>query len=257
MISLASDAVIEELPAGRVDKRVHVALPIRVTYRDGENRPCLEMACTYDISARGARITGLRCVKQAGEIITVQRGLNKSSCRVVWIGESGSELNGQVGIQCVKSERMMWENELREMDEIYEEMQREGGLHRMNTAGGTHNGNRRRHQRFQIRGVAELPKLDASSQTAAELENLSELGCLIKTKHALSPGTDLRLVLNVSNYDLSVKGKVRHSALELGVGIEFREIRKGDRQILQYLLRKLEEKHASQTPLAGETLLAP
>lgn len=241
----------------RLDKRIHVALPIRVTYWDGEKNPCLEMACTYDICARGARVTGLRGVKQAGEIIVVQRGLSKIFCRVVWIGESNSELQGQVGIQSVESERMMWEKELQDMDEIYEHLQREGSLHLMNSGGGSLNGNRRRHERFFVQGIAELPRLEANSQTEVSLKNLSELGCLLEARPGLIPGTDLKLVLNVSNYDLSVKGRVRHSAPEMGVGIEFQEIRKGDRQVLHYLLRKLGElRHAAQSAQGREELLS-
>ncbi len=33
----------------------------------------------------------------------------------------------------------------------------------------------------------------------------------------------------------------------VGLGIEFREIRKGERQILQFLIRKLAEKHLEDT----------
>jgi hypothetical protein len=242
------------LAIDRLDKRVHVALPIRVTYWDSENKPCLEMACTYDISARGARVTGLRCVKQAGEIITVQRGLSKTFCRVVWVGEPKSELQGQVGIQAVESGQVMWGNELRDMDEVYELIQRESGLQRGASSG---NGNRRRHQRFFVQGIAELPRVEARSQTEVGLKNLSELGCLLESQQTLTPGTDLKLVLNVSNYDLSVKGKVRHSVPELGVGIEFREIRKGDRQVLRYLLRKLGElQQAAEVLQPREELLS-
>ena len=38
-----------------------------------------------------------------------------------------------------------------------------------------------------------------------------------------------------------MKGTVRHTAPNMEVGIEFYEIRKGDRQILQFLMRKLTE----------------
>jgi len=232
-------------PLDRLNKRIHVALPIRVTYWDDEKRPLLEMACTYDISARGARVTGLRGVKQSGEIIAVQRGLNKVFCRIVWVGEPNSELQGQVGIQTVESERMMWESELRDMDEVYEQLQRESNFNRAKSGSGSSNQNRRRHQRFAVQGIAELPRLEASSQMEVGLRNLSEVGCLLEATQTLTPGTDLKLVLNVSKYDLSVKGKVRHSALDKGVGIEFCEIRKGDRQVLQYLLRKLGELQAA------------
>src|SRR5258708_15584676 len=134
-----------KLALERLNKRIPVALPIRITYWDQQNKPCLEMACTYDISARGARVTGLRCMNQTGEIIAIQRGPNKAFCRVVWVGEENSELQGQVGIECVESARTMWENELREMEEIYESVQRDAGLHRLNSTGGNHHGNRRRH----------------------------------------------------------------------------------------------------------------
>ncbi len=241
----------------RLDKRIHVALPIRVTYWNSEQKPCLEMACTYDICARGARVTGLRGVKQAGEIIAVQRGLSKVFCRVVWVGESNSELHGQVGIQAVESGRMMWEDELRDMDEVYEQMQREGGLHQMNSSAGSLNGNRRRHQRFFVQGIAELSRLATYSEAEAGLKNISELGCLLEPRPGLTPGTDLKLVLNLSKYDLSVRGKVRHSVPDMGVGIEFCEIRKGDRQVLHYLLRKLGElQRAAQDLQPGEEILS-
>jgi len=61
----------------------------------------------------------------------------------------------------------------------------------------------------------------------------------LMTKHVAEPGVELKLLLNIGSYDLSLKGQVRHVDLPAGMGIEFYEIRKGDRQILQFLLRKL------------------
>jgi len=61
----------------------------------------------------------------------------------------------------------------------------------------------------------------------------------VSTNSLVLPGTDLKLVVKVANYDLSFKGQVKHAAVDVGLGIEFREIRKGDRAVLQYLLRKL------------------
>jgi hypothetical protein len=55
------------------------------------------------------------------------------------------------------------------------------------------------------------------------------------------PGTDIKLVLKVANYDLNVKGQVKHFAPDVGVGVEFSEIRKGDRDMLKHLIKKLEE----------------
>jgi hypothetical protein len=226
----------------RTEKRIHVALPVRVTYFENDSKPRLEMACTYDISAHGARVTGLRCVKEAGEIVVVERGRGKAYCRVVWIGQANSSLQGQVGIQCVEAQKTLWTAELRDMEEMYDPLTRDCGLYRLET-GGSAKGNRRRYQRFPAEGSANLlQKGTASGHLEGGLKDVSDVGCMVATKTRILPGTDLKLVLTVSNYDLSFKGQVRHAVEEVGLGIEFREIRKGDRAVLQHLLRKLAEK---------------
>jgi hypothetical protein len=232
----------------RTEKRIHVALPVRITYFDADAKPRLEMACTYDISSHGARVTGLRCVKEAGEIVVVERGRSKAYCRVVWIGESSSSLRGQVGIQCVEAEKTLWISELREMEETYDPIVRDTRPCRMNSSADNRRGNRRNSPRFAAQGIVELLRRGAGANYLdGALKDVSETGCLIATKDAILPGTDLKLVLKIANYDLSIKGQVRHTALDLGLGVEFREIRKGDRAILQHLLRKLAEKENSES----------
>jgi hypothetical protein len=230
--------------AERSDKRVHIALPVRVTYWDRDKKPGLEMACTYDISPHGARITSLRCIQETGEIVAVERGRNRAFFRVVWIGEPNTELSGQIGLQCVESERAVFENELHDLDEVYDRVLRSNGQRRLGSFGDKRD--RRQRERIPVDGLAELLKEDHKGTQKAALKDLSEMGCLVTTKQALLPGTDLKLVLNVANYVLNLKGQVRHAALDLGVGIEFTEIRKGDREVLQYLLRKLEEQRLEE-----------
>ena len=239
----------QDLSPARLNKRIHVALPIRVTCWDAKRKPCISMACTYDISAHGARITGLRFVQNAGEIISIERGRNKAMCRVVWIGDTGSELQGQIGIQAVESERILWESELRDMEEVYEALQREG-------LGFRAGQDKRRHPRFPVEGFVELPHLSGGSQREAGLKNLSEYGCLVETRETLAPDANFKMVLNVANYDLTVKGCVRHRTLKFGVGIEFQEIRKGDRQVLQYLLRRLSDQQKEATPALASVAVA-
>lgn len=234
----------------RFDKRIHIALPIRVTYWDSENRPRLEMACTYDISPRGARIIGLRGVRSLGDIVALERGRAKSFCRVVWIGEDNSELRGQVGVQAVEVDRTMWDAELREMEEVYDPILKDNLPPRpMPAVPGTPG--RRRTPRYAVEGVAELMRTsDRASALQAPLKDLGEMGCLVTTQSMLVPGTSLKVILNFANFDLAIKGQVRHGALDVGVGIEFREIRKGDRSVLQYILRKLAEEEQDQQPKA-------
>jgi PilZ domain len=230
--------------AERTDKRIHIALPVRVTYWDKDKKPGLEMACTYDISPHGARITSLRCIQETGEIIAVERGRNKAFFRVVWIGEPNTDLSGQIGLQCVESERAVFENELHDLDEVYDPLLRSNAPHRLRSFGDRRD--RRQRERIPVEGLADLLKGDNKGTQKAALKDLSEMGCLVTTKQMLLPGTDLKLVLNVANYILNLKGQVRHAALDLGVGIEFTEIRKGDKEMLQYLLQKLEEQRLEE-----------
>lgn len=237
-------------PPARTDKRIHVCLPIRVTYWGEDSKPRLEMACTYDISSHGARLTGLRCVKQAGEILAIERGKNKALCRVAWIGDPNSQLRGQVGVQCVEEGKILWESELRDLDEVYDVMVQDVAVSRLNPKSsiGTLGTNRRRFERFPVEGTAELVGTGANGKyLEGNVRNISEMGCLVTPKGIVNPGTEMKVVLCVSNYDLTLKGSVRHAKAEFGMGIEFREIRKGDRQLLQYLLQRL----AAQQPLVA------
>jgi PilZ domain len=242
----------------RTEKRIHVALPVRVTFFDDDTKPRLEMACTYDISSHGARVTGLRCVKEAGQIVVVERGRSRAYCRVVWIGEANSPLHGQVGIQCVEAEKTLWTAELRDMEQVYDPVMPNANLQRIGAAAGSAN-NRRRFERFATAGAAELlQKGPGAARLEGELKDVSEVGCLVSTNSLVLPGTDLKLVVKVANYDLSFKGQVKHAALDVGLGIEFREIRKGDRAVLQYLLRKLaaDEKAAEKKTQAPKSFAA-
>jgi hypothetical protein len=225
-------------PVERENKRLHVALPVKITYWDKDKKPTLEMACTYDISSTGARITSLRCLRQRGEIVTVERGRNKSFCRVVWVGDPNSELRGQIGLQSVDSSTSMFETELQDVQNAFEPIAEEE-VAKPKTKRGE---NRRRQTRFPVEGVAEIEKPAAGKPVSGSIKDLSELGCLVQTKEVMIPGTDVKLVLKIANTDLTLKGKVRHS-LEMGVGIEFSAIRKGDRQTLKHLLKKLAEQH--------------
>lgn len=228
------------IASDRHTKRIHIALPIRVTCWDNEQQPHLEMACTYDISQHGARIVGLRSAQKPGEIVAVERGRNKAFCRIVWIGEDNSELRGQIGLQCVETDKSMWESELDEMVEAYEPILRENLPFRPVLVGSGDVGGRRRTARFPIDGFAELLRGDGD-RLEGPIRDLGELGCLVTTRFMLDPGTDLKVVLNVANCDLMLRGEVRHAAQGVGLGIQFHEIRKGDRSVLQYILRKLAE----------------
>jgi hypothetical protein len=241
-----SKQIFQELSPDRSGRRVQVALPLKVTCWDGDYKPCPDMACTYDISPQGARITGLRSAKQIGDIIAIERGRSKAFCRVVWVGDPNSKFRGQVGIQTVETERVMWEAELRDLQEVYDPVVRESSFRNDRLTAGERN--RRRSPRYVIEGAAEVrTKTLEGKPVPATVKDLSEVGCLLTTTQRFQAGTELHLTVNVADYELGLKALVRHVDPVAGMGLEFREIRKGDRQILRYLLRKIAEQELEQS----------
>jgi PilZ domain-containing protein len=74
-------------------------VPVKVRGTDAQAKPI--MACTLDISAEGARLNLSGWTPEAGEIINVERGTEKSMFRVAWIGDAATGRRGQIGLQCV------------------------------------------------------------------------------------------------------------------------------------------------------------
>lgn len=218
-----------------IEKRVHLALPIRVYTWDANFRQQILQACTYDISSKGARIIGLSGPREAGEVMSLERGKNKALFRIVWIGERGSPQHGQIGVESIEPEKVIWETELSSMEEEFEAIAEAAA-----PLTGVAKQERRRCERLECAGLAELQKTSMAAEAVqASIKNLSERGCLVMSPSLFSAGSNVRLALRVSSYELTLKGEIRHAHLERGIGIQFTEIRRGDRPLLQYLIKVL------------------
>jgi hypothetical protein len=226
---------------GAAEKLVHLALPVRLFHMQNGERSTLELACTYDIHPRGARLLSSRDVK-VGDFVTVERGRLKSVCQVVWTADPQSALRGQFTVECVQGSRTPWEEELRQLEEQYlplmtSEHQKRPAMNAF------HHGeqNRRRRPRFQVQGGADVAEIGGRSRVEGRLEQISEGGCLISASNLPTPGTALRLVLNMCDVSVALRGHVRYTAADRAMGVEFQEIRQGDRALLDYVLNLLKK----------------
>ena len=219
-------------------KMVHLALPVRWSLIGQEGRGTPEVACTYDIHPNGARLLTAREVN-IGDLVMVERGRNKAICQVVWAADPASALRGQFSVQCVEN-RTPWDEELRQMEEQYQPVILEGSLPRSSRIFRQSEANRRRRPRFYVEGQAEV--IDGVQHVASEVQQLSEYGARLSTVNSLRPGTDFRLTLNVFDVTLALKAQVKYLVGNLGMGVEFHEIRRGDRPLLNYVLSKLKAK---------------
>ncbi len=223
-------------------KLVHLALPVRWTLIGQEGRGAPEMACTYDIHPHGARLVSSRDLN-IGDLVMVERGRNKAICQVVWSADPASTLRGQFTVQCVDG-KTPWDEELRQMEEQYQPILLDG-LERGAPRGFARpDANRRRRPRFYVEGQAEVS--DGVLRVAGEVQQISECGARLGAMDPLRPGTDFRLMLNVFDVRLALKAQVKYLVDNLGMGVEFQQIRRGDRPLLSYILSKLKARRVEE-----------
>lgn len=217
-------------------KLVHLALPVRWSLVGQESRGPSEIACTYDIHPHGARLLSARDVN-VGDLVMVERGRSKAVCQVIWTADPGSPLHGQFSVQCVEA-KTPWDEELRQMEEQYQPVILDG-LQRRGSARGFSrpDANRRRRPRYEVEGQAEV--IDGVQHVEGEVQQISEYGARIAATEILRPGTACRLMLNMFDVSVALKAQVKYLVDNLAMGVEFHEIRRGDRPLLSYVLDRL------------------
>jgi hypothetical protein len=73
------------------------------------------------------------------------------------------------------------------------------------------------------------------------------------------PGADFRLMLNMFDVSLALKAQVKYRVDNLGLGVEFQEIRRGDGPLLSYVLSKLKTRRVEEVAkvaVASEPVVA-
>ena len=218
------------------EKTAHLALPLRWSLLGQANRGAADTACTYDVDSKGARLVSARAPR-LGDLLMLERGRNKAICQVTWVADPTSDLRGQFAVRCVDG-RAPWEEELRQAEEQYQPLDSEGlnrrHFGRLITAEQT---NRRRRPRFHVEGQAEV--IEGVQHASGIVDQISELGARISAGEILTPGTDFRLTLNLFDVTLAVKAQVKNLVSNARMGVEFQEIRRGDRPLLGYVLSRL------------------
>jgi CheY-like chemotaxis protein len=69
---------------------------------DGTGHVFMEQVQTMDISPLGARLKGLNRSVTRGTVLGLQNGDNQGRFEVVWIGEDGTDREGQIGLRCIQ-----------------------------------------------------------------------------------------------------------------------------------------------------------
>jgi CheY-like chemotaxis protein len=88
--------------AYRTQERAPLRLTALVWGSDGNGQMFMEQVQTLDISPMGARLKGLTRPVSTGAVLGIQNGDNQGRFEVVWVGERGTEREGQIGVRCIQ-----------------------------------------------------------------------------------------------------------------------------------------------------------
>lgn len=94
----------------RKENRISAVLPVKISPHNEPNR--VRPACTCEISARGAKLMKIDGVGE-GDVLWILRHTRRAKFRVIWIGVSGSERAGQIGVESLEPDKFIWDDELR------------------------------------------------------------------------------------------------------------------------------------------------
>jgi hypothetical protein len=153
---------------------------------------------------------------------------------VVWIGAPDTPQKGQIGVEAVESSKSFWDKDMREAADQFGPITIDPGQR-------VPEGERkRRFPRVKADVQARvLPHGEDSDELFrhGRVTNICETGCLLSGSMGLEIGAHVEVTLDFPNTDIAIRGRVKHAGPD-GLGIEFREIRKSDRQLLRYWLQQ-------------------
>ena len=93
----------------RRESRVETQLSVRMWGLDQNSRPFIQLVRVRNISSEGAVMQGVRSQIKPGEVVDVQYDGNKAQFRVVWAGKTGTEREGEIGVEKLPSEPHIWD----------------------------------------------------------------------------------------------------------------------------------------------------
>lgn len=83
----------------RRENRVTVPLSVRLWGLDRQGRVFSQNVKTLNIATSGARLYGVTAELERGFLVGLQCGNMRARFMVVWVGEKGSDREGQVGLR--------------------------------------------------------------------------------------------------------------------------------------------------------------
>ena len=236
--------------------RVSLQLEVRAWGMDSLGRPFSQTAKTLEISTCGARLEGIRGVK-TDDVIGLQYRDQKSRFRVVWVGEAGTDRDGQIGVESIVPEKCIWMAALDKASAgpklaAVEEKQAPA---RKDTS-TSKSPERRRNRRYSCMGRLQLRTAEAESDMYFKLTDISMGGCYGETLSPLPVGTLVSVVCSVGDVEFTADGVVRTTHPSMGNGIAFTKTSADDWKKLANVIQQLGGEHPEDVAEGGPPEIA-
>jgi hypothetical protein len=228
----------------RQQKRLRIALPVTVCGLDTNGNPFSQSANTIEISARGARLRGVNCLRARGDPVQVEYKGHRAHYRVAWIGQKGTCWEGIVGLEGLEGAKFLFIGHLPEasfaalgaepdtyvdpaaaplLPEIdHAAVERREAERRQQQ--DRREVERRLHPRFNCAGTARIWENGQEHAVNGRLNEMSLGGCYIEMMSPMRVGAALRLELAVNARAFRAEGIVRTSQPTFGMGVQFTTI---------------------------------
>jgi hypothetical protein len=93
----------------RRQSRVFVELPVQIYGMDANSRPFIQSASLRTISGRGATLQCVEARLKPGDVVDVLYEGAKAQFRIVWCGQPGTQMAGEVGVENLSTDVALWD----------------------------------------------------------------------------------------------------------------------------------------------------
>jgi hypothetical protein len=93
----------------RSQHRISVELPVEIQGTDANALPFNQPASLRTISGRGATLQGIKAQLKSGDVVDLKYQGAKAQFRIVWLGKSGTEMQGKVGVENLSGDVQLWD----------------------------------------------------------------------------------------------------------------------------------------------------
>ena len=203
----------------RREPRIKTRLQVRIAGIDASGRPLLQVVTTRDISRQGALLEGVGGTFKLGEIISVSYKNNKARFRVSWMGDTGTDRAGQMGVQSIDPAKCIWDAATLPppAPDTFAAQAKE----------------HRQHQRVTCKLGAELYMQGSEVPVRVDVADISVGGCFVEMPSLSADVDRLKMIVWANDIKLAIQGAVVSRSPGFGISIKFTEMTEEVRQQLQ------------------------